>query len=115
MNFFKKMTILFSLCFFSMTLFAQPGLKHNHDEHQGCHFTKSQIEMTPLTEEEKVLLTESNERSDTIDILNYAINLDITDFNGQTIAGNCEVTIAPKMDNVNYISLDLLDFNISCG
>lgn len=111
MNFLKKTTILFSLCFFSMALFAQPANDHNH-EHQGCHFTKSQIKMTPLTEEEKVLLTESNERSDTIDILNYAINLDITDFGGQTIAGNCEVTIAAKMDDVNYISLDLLDFNI---
>lgn len=109
MNLQKKIWTFFSLCLFTTLIMAQPA--HDH-EHQGCHFTKSQVKMSPLTETEKLLLTESNERSDTIDILNYNINLDITDFSGQTIKGNCIITFSPKFDDVNNISLDLLDFTV---
>ncbi|MFH1321607.1 MAG: M1 family aminopeptidase [Bacteroidota bacterium] len=55
---------------------------------------------------------EANSRSDTIDILNYTINLDITDFTNEVIKGNCEITFVPKMNNINSISLDLLKLNI---
>jgi len=53
-----------------------------------------------------------NSRSDTIDILNYTINLDITDFTNQIIKGNCEITFTAKMNNINTLSLDLLQMNI---
>jgi aminopeptidase N len=51
----------------------------------------------------------SNERSDTIDVLNYNIRLDITNLTGQTIQGNTEITFTPLMNNVNEINLDLLE------
>jgi len=54
----------------------------------------------------------SANRSDTIDILNYTINLDITDFSGKTISGNCLITCAPKSNNVAKIRLDLLKLTI---
>ena len=107
----QKIWTIISLCFFSMTLLAQPIQEADH-EHQGCHFTKSQIKMSPLSEDEILMLSESNERSDTIDILNYGINLNITDFGGKTIQGFCAITFSPKMDAVGYISLDLLDFQV---
>ena len=47
-----------------------------------------------------------NLRSDTIDVLNYQINLDVTNFGGQQIDGNCEITFTPKMNGVNTIDLD---------
>jgi aminopeptidase N len=53
-----------------------------------------------------------NSRSDTIDILNYAIHLDITDISGKTITGNCKITFSPKLNNVSEINLDLLELNI---
>ncbi len=53
-----------------------------------------------------------NSRSDTIDILNYTINLEITDFTNKIIKGNCEITFTPKMNNINSLSLDLLQLNI---
>jgi len=53
-----------------------------------------------------------NSRSDTIDILNYQINLDITNFGGQQIDGNCKVTFTPKINGVNMIDLDLQGLNI---
>lgn len=54
----------------------------------------------------------NNDRSDTIDVLHYDITLDITDFAGQTIAGNCVLRFSPKMNNVSSISLDLLELTI---
>lgn len=49
-----------------------------------------------------------NLRSDTIDILKYTINLDLTDYAGQNISGNTIVRFAPKLSNQNKIRLDLL-------
>ncbi len=57
-------------------------------------------------------LNEENLRSDTIDIINYALNLDITDFSGKTINGEATITWVPKMANVNSIAFDLLRFTI---
>lgn len=97
------LSLLFS-CLFT-TLFAQP-------EHYSCHHAKHQIPMNPLTEADLAILAASNSRSDTFDIINYGINLEVTDFAGQTISGHCEVTFASKMDNVNEFNLDLLNLTI---
>jgi len=51
-------------------------------------------------------------RSDTLDILNYEISLNITDFSNQVIYGNCRVDFTPKINGISYISLDLLSLSI---
>ena len=51
-------------------------------------------------------------RSDTIDITKFTINLNITDFSGQTIKGHCKIDFQAMMDGVDHISLDLLAMNI---
>ncbi len=53
-----------------------------------------------------------NLRSDTIDIIKYTINLDITDFANQKIKGNTVIRFAPKLNGQNKISLDLLKMTI---
>jgi aminopeptidase N len=53
-----------------------------------------------------------NHRSDTIDILNYQINLDVTNFASQQIDGNCKITFTPKINNINTIDLDLQGLNV---
>ena len=53
-----------------------------------------------------------NLRSDTIDVINYTINLDITDYAGQKISGNTIVKFAPKLNSQNKIRLDLLKMTI---
>lgn len=53
-----------------------------------------------------------NSRSDTIDILNYQINLDMTNVNNQLISGNCVIKFTPKINGVNQISLDLQSLNV---
>ncbi|MCE3278829.1 MAG: hypothetical protein K0S44_1020 [Bacteroidetes bacterium] len=50
----------------------------------------------------------SNLRSDTIDILNYNISLEITDFTSNIIKGNTVVKFTPKVNGINKINLDLL-------
>ncbi len=56
-----------------------------------------------------VLPQASNYRSDTIDVLNYTINLDITDFTTNTIKGNTQVKFAPKLNGITVLNLDLLE------
>jgi Peptidase family M1 domain/Secretion system C-terminal sorting domain/Peptidase M1 N-terminal domain len=53
-----------------------------------------------------------NSRSDTIDILNYQINLDVTDFTNKLIKGNCVISYYSKLNGINTIGLDLLKLNI---
>lgn len=50
--------------------------------------------------------------SDKIDVLHYNINLEISDFTNQTISGFTELTIVPKVSNLQSIELDLLAFFI---
>lgn len=54
----------------------------------------------------------SNLRSDTIDVLNYTINLNITDFTNATIAGNTQVKFTPKQNGISVLNLDLLELII---
>jgi aminopeptidase N len=54
----------------------------------------------------------SNERSDTLDILNYTIRLSITDFTNQQISGNTSVRFTPLMNNVTVLPLDLLELTV---
>lgn len=54
----------------------------------------------------------SNSRSDTIDVLNYAVNLDITDYANQKIGGYCDVQFVSKLNNISSLDLDLLQMTI---
>jgi hypothetical protein len=63
-----------------------------------------------LSQEEQI--EASNSRSDTVNILNYTINLDITDFTTNKIKGNTLVKFTPKVNAVNKLSLDLLKLSI---
>lgn len=46
-------------------------------------------------------------RSDTIDVLHYTINLNISDLPSRAIYGNCELRVAAKINNLTKIDLDL--------
>lgn len=64
---------------------------------------QAQIGVYPNTE---------NLRSDTIDVLDYEIHLDITDFSGKSLSGYTQVKCSPLVSNVGHLSLDLLEFTI---
>jgi len=49
-----------------------------------------------------------NLRSDTLDILRYTINLDLTQTAIHQIKGACTIDMASRMDNISLVHLDLL-------
>ncbi|MFN0031066.1 MAG: M1 family aminopeptidase [Flavobacteriales bacterium] len=53
-----------------------------------------------------------NLRSDTLDILNYHINLDMTVMDQQLISGTCAIDFKSKMDDIDWINLDLLSLTV---
>ena len=53
-----------------------------------------------------------NLRSDTIDVLDYQIHLEITDFSKKSLNGYTIVTCSPKQNNVTRLKLDLLHYSI---
>jgi aminopeptidase N len=59
-----------------------------------------------------IYISPENLRSDTMDILKYTINLDITDFIGQKIKGNTVVKFTPKINGQTKIKLDLLKMTL---
>jgi len=54
----------------------------------------------------------ANLRSDTIDVLDENITLDITDFTTDTIRGFTAIKFAPKINGQSHITLDLLTMKI---
>jgi len=53
-----------------------------------------------------------NLRSDTIDIIEYKIVLDITDFTTDTIYSSCKISFKGKISGLNTLSLDLLKMSV---
>ncbi len=78
----------------------------------GCHFTKGKIPVEAIQLMETSSECGSNARSDSIDVLNYAIDLDITQFTQQMIFASCEVTFTAKMDGIEALPLDLLNLSV---
>ncbi|MBL7882470.1 MAG: T9SS type A sorting domain-containing protein, partial [Bacteroidia bacterium] len=76
---------------------------------QTCQQSKSHQHSVEFNSKE---LRASNQRSDTIDVLNYTINLTITDFTTNIITGNTEVKFTPKLNGVSVLNLDLLKLTV---
>lgn len=53
-----------------------------------------------------------NQRSDTIDVLDYKLSLDMTELSNQWLEGIARVKFEVLMNNINSISLDLLELNV---
>jgi len=49
---------------------------------------------------------------DSIDVINYQINLEIGNYTNQTIKGNTVITFSPKFDQTKIVKFDLLELNI---
>lgn len=107
---FRIPFLLLILCFLTFQSIAQPETETA--PHYGCHHAHHQIPLEPLTNADKAYMAASAARSDTMDILDYAITLKVVNFSQRHIEGFCKITFTPKMDNIDYISLDLLELNV---
>ena len=105
--------LLFFLLFASIAttgVWAQPDL-NGHDFH-GCHFFHKKITPPLPGGDDRNGNCGSNARSDSIDILNYAVTLDLTQFAQQIISATCEITFTAKQDGLDFLPLDLLDLTV---
>ena len=106
MRYSFALILLLSFCC-ALVLSAQP-----ETEVQGCHFTKKQFPLRTLTPEDEQLLLASQGRSDSIDLLNYTIDLEIIDFSGRKIKGSCTIDFVLLEENTAEMVLDLLQLTI---
>ncbi len=77
-----------------------------------CQFQKQALLHLEENASANPSILASNLRSDTIDIIHYTINLNITDFTTDTIRGNTQIRFAPRMNGVHSLSLDFLQMSI---
>lgn len=98
----KFLSILFFACVF-VGLNAQPV-----DDFIPCHNAPQHLLFrSNPTPQELAAIQNSNKRSDSIDILNYAIDIDVTNYAGKTITANTTVKFKTKVDQIEWITLDL--------
>lgn len=97
--------------FLALLFLINLSAQRKHDLHFGCHMTDAPIIYPKVTDGTEKLLSCDNSRSDIIDVLNYDLEVDLTAF-GSSIAGECTVTFATKIDGLTTLPLDLLKLNI---
>ncbi|MEO1516209.1 MAG: M1 family aminopeptidase [Bacteroidota bacterium] len=104
----KTFTIFFLSIFLCGQLFAQnlPELPPK------CHHAGHHIHTAPLTASEILELRRGEARSDSFDIFNYNISLEVIDFENEIIWGHCAITLSPLIDGIPQVTLDLESLNI---
>src|SRR5690554_502540 len=53
-----------------------------------------------------------NMRSDTLDVIEYQMKMDLTAMSSQNLKASCKVTFESKMNGIDGISLDLLQLTV---
>lgn len=104
-----QLLLLLSLLLSSISMISQAPTKRII----GCHH-KHQLHAKPrsLTMEERVLINESIARSDTFDILQYIIHIDVTDYNNSYIKAATTISLVPKMEDQTAVRLDLMNLQV---
>jgi aminopeptidase N len=105
----KHYTLIIFL-FFSLSGFFLNG--QTEHEKYGCMYLKSKIKMRDFTSEELSYAHALEFRSDTFDVVNYRIRIDVTDFNYKILQGRCDIDFFSKISGMNYITFDLLEMKV---
>lgn len=102
-------SILTGLAFFLAVFVCSSQNRSLH----GCHHAHNKNgKFKPLSEQERVLLNQSIARSDTFDIVSYTINIDVTDYAGQSIKAETTVEVQPLMSGQEQIRFDLFQLEV---
>jgi aminopeptidase N len=89
-------------------IFTQPV-----DDFIPCHNVPQHfLSRSKPTEQELQAIENSNKRSDSIDIINYSIDIDVTNYAGKSIVANTTVKFKTKIDQIKWITLDLKKLQI---
>lgn len=108
-RFFRYILLIILSCS-AMLVTAQP----TEDDFIPCHHAGHQLVLNRFkpSEAEIQMMENSNKRSDSFDILNYAIDIDITNYSGKSIKANTIVSFKTKMDQLEWIVLDLKNLSV---
>ncbi len=103
-----KQLLLLSLLFIQNIAFGQAD---DEAQYSGCHLAKREIlaGLNAVAENQ----FDVNSRSDTFDVLNYDLQLDVTNFSQATIYGTATILFKAKMDGLTSINFDLQDLTVS--
>lgn len=88
-------------------LWAQPETALDY-----CHHANQAIPWKEPTLEELLLMENSNKRSDSIDVLNYTIRIDVTNYRNRQISAHTTVDFRTRLDGLEWITLDLRNLTI---
>jgi aminopeptidase N len=103
-----KFNLIILFAFLFCKIYAQPG-----DDFIPCHHAHQHaLSRAEPTAQELLWIQNSNKRSDSIDILNYTIDIDVTNFAGKSIVANTTVRFKTKMDQIEWITLDLKNLQV---
>lgn len=107
-NFYNMRIAIFILALIGLRLSttAQPL------EMYGCHMRHQLANQRVDPEQENNLWAASVERSDSFDILDYDLTIDLRKMSQSTLSGKAVVTFTPKIAGLDYIPLDLLKLNV---
>lgn len=102
----KRLILLIVLLATAASVWAQPNF-------YGCHaFKRKMCKPHAPTALEKVLINESIARSDSFDILHYAINLDVTNYAAQLLKAHTTVHFQPILPDQSHIRFDLFELTV---
>jgi aminopeptidase N len=102
----KRPILLIVLLASAAFAWAQPNF-------YGCHaFKRKMCKPHAPTALEKVLINESIARSDSFDILHYAINLDVTNYDAQLLKAHTTVQFQPILPDQSHIRFDLFELTV---
>lgn len=92
--------------FLQLVLVAQDETRPFH----GCHHSHNKAkQVTSLSDRELQVMNETIARSDSFDVLNYTIHIDVTDYSGQRISAATSIQFVPLISNQDFIRFDLLN------
>ena len=105
----NRLLAISALIFLCGKAYAQPAQRAFH----GCHHAHNKSRrVEPLSERELQVMNESIARSDTFDILNYTINLDVSNYASYSIAAATTIHFAALMDGLQSIRFDLYNLTV---
>ncbi|MBK9270000.1 MAG: hypothetical protein IPM48_00235 [Saprospiraceae bacterium] len=103
-----KIFLPFIVGYFAISwLFSQPD-----QAHQYCHHALQAQVLQEPSKAQLLMMENSNRRSDSIDVLNYTIRIDVSDFRNRLIQAHTTVDFKTKIDQLEWITLDLRKLTI---
>lgn len=110
-HFWEMKTYNYSVFFLFILFVLCKPIIAQHDYH-GCHYHKNKIKQKALTNQQKMLIQDSNARSDTFDIFHYDISIDVTNYADHFISAATTIQFSPKIDEVQSITFDLMALEV---